>query len=343
MTKRRFPWAAILCALALIPSLAVGIGEAQESDSITGIKARMSAIQEELDAATLRIENLRTQQDRLYLHRAMTDLEITRIEREQEALAARVQIIAREMYMGGDEETLEALLTSDDMGELAARLEYVSAVGESNERLFLEQRSAAQELIDKRDELEAQVGELIRVEGTLASETAKLQTLFARARDEYKALQEKLAAQAAAQLARFGELAMPKPGAGGLVCPINGPNSFIDSWGFPRSGGRSHEGTDMMAAFDTPVVAIADGTITYVGVGVTAGNWIRLTSNEGDAYWYMHNKKNLASVGKVRAGELIATVGDTGNAIGGPPHVHFEYHPGDGGPVNPYPLLKGIC
>jgi murein DD-endopeptidase MepM/ murein hydrolase activator NlpD len=340
---RRFPRAAILCALALFSSLGVGIGEAQESDSITGIKARMSAIQEELDAATLRIENLRTQQDRLYLRRAMADLEITRIEREQEALAIRVQIIAREMYMGGDEATLEALLTSEDMGELAARLEYVSAVGESNERLFIEQRSAAQDLIKKRDELEAQVGELIRVEGTLASETAKLQTLFAQARDEYKALQKKLEAEAAARLAELGELATPKLGAGGLVCPIDGPNSFIDSWGFPRSGGRSHEGTDMMAAFGTPVVAIADGTITYVGVGETAGNWIRLTSNEGDAYWYMHNKENLASVGKVRAGELIATVGDTGNAIGGPPHVHFEYHPGDGGPVNPYPLLSGIC
>ena len=251
-----------------------------------------------------------------------------------------MQIIAREMYMGGDEETLEALLTSDDMGELAARLEYVSAVGESNERLFLEQRSAAQELIDKRDELEAQVGELIRVEGTLASETAKLQTLFARARDEYKALQEKLAAQAAAQLARFGELAMPKPGAGGLVCPINGPNSFIDSWGFPRSGGRSHEGTDMMAAFDTPVVAIADGTITYVGVGVTAGNSIRLTSNEGDAYWYMHNKKN--HVGREgSSGGIDRNRRRHGERDRRTSPRAFRVPPGGRGPRQPVPAAQG--
>ncbi|MDQ3620549.1 MAG: peptidoglycan DD-metalloendopeptidase family protein [Actinomycetota bacterium] len=314
-----------------------------------GLEARMSAIQDELDATTLRIEDLRTRQDELSLRRGITDLEINRIERKQEALAARVEVVARDLYMGGDDATLEVLLSSNDLGELASRLEYMTAVDENNDRLFLEQERTGEELVDKRDELEAQVSELSKVEGSLTSESNRLQEQFVEARDEYEALERKLAAQARERAAAQeqagtdGVRALPKPGAGGLVCPIDGPNSFIDSWGFPRSGGRTHEGTDMMAAFGTPVVAIADGNITYVGVGESAGNWLILSADNGDAYWYMHNKENLTSGGPVKAGELIATVGDTGNAIGGPPHVHFEYHPGGGGPVNPYALLAGIC
>jgi murein DD-endopeptidase MepM/ murein hydrolase activator NlpD len=98
-----------------------------------------------------------------------------------------------------------------------------------------------------------------------------------------------------------------------------------------------------MAAEGTPVVAIVDGTITYAGYGDSAGNWIILSGTDGDSYWYLHNQDNLVSGGAVSAGQQIATVGSTGNASGGAPHVHFEYHPGGGGPVNPYPLLVAAC
>ena len=69
---------------------------------------------------------------------------------------------------------------------------------------------------------------------------------------------------------------------------------------------------------------------------------IFLSGDDGNQYWYMHNQENLVTGGHVSAGQQIATVGDTGNAVG-TPHLHFEYHPGGGAPVNPYPVVAPIC
>ncbi|MBA3431401.1 MAG: M23 family metallopeptidase, partial [Actinobacteria bacterium] len=105
---------------------------------------------------------------------------------------------------------------------------------------------------------------------------------------------------------------------------------------------HTHVGVDMMAAYGTPVVAIVSGTISYAAFDGSGGNMIFLDGDDGDSYWYMHNQANLVTSGHVSAGQQIATVGDTGNAEG-TPHVHFEYHPGGGGPVNPYPIVAPIC
>nr|MBA2599219.1 hypothetical protein [Actinomycetota bacterium] len=157
---RRLLWAAPLCAVAVLASLAGGVGAAQEPTSVESLKGRMSAIQDELDATTLRVEDLRTRQDELRLRMGITDLKINGIERKQEALVARVEVVARELYMGGDDATLDVLLSSEDMGELASRLEYMTAVDENNYRLFLEHERTGEQLVETRNELEDQVSEL---------------------------------------------------------------------------------------------------------------------------------------------------------------------------------------
>ena len=99
----------------------------------------------------------------------------------------------------------------------------------------------------------------------------------------------------------------------------------------------------MMAATGTPVAAIVSGTITLSSYGESAGNWQILSGDDGNAYWYMHNDQNLVNGGHVDVGMQIATVGGTGNASESAPHLHFEFHPGGGGPVNPYPLVASLC
>lgn len=133
------------------------------------------------------------------------------------------------------------------------------------------------------------------------------------------------------------------PSSGGYACPIGRPHSFSDTWGAPRSGGRSHRGTDMLAPYGTPIYATTSGTVDLRGYGSSAGYWLILRGSGGDHYWYLHLQSFTVSDGaRVSAGTQIATNGDTGNARG-TPHLHFERHIGGSSPVNPYPFLRSLC
>jgi murein DD-endopeptidase MepM/ murein hydrolase activator NlpD len=156
------------------------------------------------------------------------------------------------------------------------------------------------------------------------------------------------------QLRRTGPLpsvALPTPprsiGGGGGVCPVRGRVRVGQGWGAPRDGGRRrHQGIDLLAPAGTPLVAVADGTITRAsnverGLG---GITLRLTDHAGTSYYYAHNQRNLAHAGqRVRRGQVIALLGNTGNARGGPPHLHFQLHPGGGPPVNPDQIVRRWC
>lgn len=136
----------------------------------------------------------------------------------------------------------------------------------------------------------------------------------------------------------------PVPSGSG-ACPVAGAVSFSDSWGAPRSGGRAHKGVDMIAARGTPIVAIFSGRIQRFSNSSLGGKSIYFVSDAGDMYYYAH-LDDFADVGvgqNVAAGTVIGYNGSTGNAPSYLPHLHFEYHPGGGGAVNPYPLVKGLC
>jgi murein DD-endopeptidase MepM/ murein hydrolase activator NlpD len=126
--------------------------------------------------------------------------------------------------------------------------------------------------------------------------------------------------------------------------PMQGRCSFVDSWHEPRSGGRLHEGTDIIGARGLAIYAVMDGAIsrTYSGLAL-GGNAIRLTVADGTYFYYSHLDgfaPGIAAGVSVRAGQLIGYNGSTGNA--GSPHLHFEVHPQGGAAINPYPLLKAI-
>lgn len=143
---------------------------------------------------------------------------------------------------------------------------------------------------------------------------------------------------------RVGQQLTIPSSAGGSValrCPVQGGARMMNDWGFPRSGGRFHEGNDLFAARGTPAVAVVSGTAVQV-VGRIGGNQVKLTGDDGVSYYYTH-LDSFGKAGRVAAGEVIGTVGSTGNAAGTAPHVHFEVHPGGGAAVNPYPIIAPHC
>lgn len=135
----------------------------------------------------------------------------------------------------------------------------------------------------------------------------------------------------------------PGPASTGTAlayCPVAGAVSFIDSWGYARSGGRRHKGVDMMASIGTPVAAPVSGTVKHRSNRL-GGRSFHLQGDDGNYYYGTHMSDYGAS-GYVQAGEIIGYVGDDGNARG-IPHLHFEVHPGGGGAVNPYPHVNAVC
>ena len=124
-----------------------------------------------------------------------------------------------------------------------------------------------------------------------------------------------------------------------ISCPLLGPSQFIDSWGAGRSGGRSHQGVDMIADRSTPIVAVRSGEVEFKQSRL-GGNAVWLTTATGDRYYYAHLDGFQGSSRSVVRGEVIGFVGSTGNAEG--PHLHFETLP-NGAAVNPFGAVFGAC
>jgi murein DD-endopeptidase MepM/ murein hydrolase activator NlpD len=135
----------------------------------------------------------------------------------------------------------------------------------------------------------------------------------------------------------------------GFVFPVGEPYSFGDSFGAPRMMGteyeHAHQGTDILAPTGTPLFACERGLVARMGSDVLGGTKLWIKGESGTYYYYAHLSAFAEGIHDgqlVEPGEIVGYVGDTGNARGGPPHLHFQVHPGGGAAVNPYPLLKVV-
>ena len=145
-----------------------------------------------------------------------------------------------------------------------------------------------------------------------------------------------------------------------ITFPASGTVSYVDSFGAPRSGGRTHEGQDLMGAKGTPLVAAVSGVVTRVRHDNTglSGNSLTIRGDDGWSYVYIHLNNDspgtddganaygqafglgIAPNVRVTAGQHVAYLGDSGNAEDAGAHLHFEIRRPDGAAVNPYPSLR---
>ena len=141
------------------------------------------------------------------------------------------------------------------------------------------------------------------------------------------------------------------PGVYPLLFPVAGEHSYVDTFGAPRSGGRTHQGTDIFADKGTPVVAAAGGTIIKATIGDLSGRYIAIKHIDGWLSYYLHLNNDTPETDDglggawlpgiepgtiVEAGDLLDYVGDSGNAENTPPHLHFELRTPEGTAVNSY-------
>jgi murein DD-endopeptidase MepM/ murein hydrolase activator NlpD len=293
----------------------------------------------------------------------------------------RLAELAVQLYMGSTSGVSLSVLFSATDQQYPAGMEYLREVSGVDEgvvdslRAFRDELDAQTlRLDDALQEQTVLAAELEQLAGELQADLVSAQRVYDQAveqqraeeeerrrQEEEEARRQEAAAEAAAAAAARTTTTQPSsspasppattapssppPPPGSGTCPVAGAVSFTDSWGAPRSGGRSHKGVDMIAARGVPIVAIFSGRIQRTSNSALGGLSIYMISDAGDLYYYAH-LDGFGDIGpgqSVAAGQVIGYNGSSGNAPSWLPHLHFEYHPGGGGAVNPYPLVKSLC
>ncbi len=288
-------------------------------------EAEVRAASETVDLLSGRLADLQRELARLGVAQERT---VLRLEAAQERFQER---IANAVVRGNAAE-LDTIISSEDANEVLTRKMFLGSVAEADSAAVAELQ-AAKAVVD--------AGVLEAIEAVSAT------------RRELRVARQTLEDVLAVNAERRFALAVFSSGSEilirGFVFPVGEPYTFGDSWGFPRMTGteyeHGHQGTDIMAPFDTPLYAVERGLIGSMGNDVLGGTKLWLKGQSGTYYYYAHltaYAEGIAPGILVEAGDIIGFVGDTGNAKGGAPHLHFEVHPGGGAAVNPYGLLRVV-
>ena len=297
--------------------------------------------------------------DALELEAEALDREVTALEAQIGALGGRMQQIALRRFTRASTAPSPLLSGFQSVAEQMQLAAFAAVIDDSSEGDLDEYESVRRDLDAKqrslssaRSEIEEEQRNLASLRDAAVAEVERLQEVEEQrlkdvaVRRALEAEQRRRAAAAAASAART-----PNPTRGtpardvarsGWVCPTgNASVAFGDTWGAPRSGGRTHKGVDMIGPIGTPLLAVVSGfakanSSTLGGLGV----WFR--GSDGNSYFYAH-LDSYGQLGNVSAGTVIGYMGETGNAKYSTPHLHFEIHPGGAGPINPYPTVRANC
>jgi peptidoglycan LD-endopeptidase LytH len=322
----------------LIVAVLLSMAPAAHADRIEDARTRVKALRAELDDVALEARFIENQLADLQDAYRYSQLHLTDAKRElaeaKQALGGQLA----EVYRSGGLSMVDALLdpTSNHVPD---RAEFVMLLlGQQNDTLANAQtasasyESAVREVADQR-------ARLAKLRDRQKAEVQELDKRFKEARD----LLDRIAGFPGGQTAYPSESVITI-GGHRYSCPVEPPYSYTDTWGAARSGGRIHLGTDIMAPHGAKELAYSDGVISDEHSNTLGGIVLYLKGDNGDEYYYAHLSGYAVGEGtRVRAGQTVGFVGNTGDARYTAPHLHFEVHPGGGSPVNPYPYVKRVC
>ena len=287
----------------------------------------------EVEGAATLVDDL---SDRLAdLQQQLAHLDVAQQLKVQELEEAQVRFKERiaNAVVRGNAAELDTVMTSQDGTLLEMRKVFLASVSEA----------------DSQSVADLQEAKAVIDQGVLDAVDAVAQT-----RRELRSARQALQDSLRINTERKFQLAVFSAGSEivirGFVFPVGEPYDFIDSWGYPRMTGteyeHGHQGVDIMSPFGTPLYAVERGMLIRVGTDVLGGTKLWLKGQSGTYYYYAHMQsyaEGMAEGVVVGAGDVVGYVGNSGNAQGGAPHVHFQVHPDGGDAVNPYGLLRVVA
>jgi murein DD-endopeptidase MepM/ murein hydrolase activator NlpD len=341
--KQKLQRALGLVLILGLATLSTTAGAQSTADKLDAAEARLGEVRRDAAAATERYDEansalIRTQEEITATQRALVDAG-KRIEGLQEQLNER----ARAAYQLGSTSTWDVLLEAQDLSEFSDRLVYLDRIAQDDADLATRVAVVSEELrrletnLSRLEEEQRVITEKAeREKNVVYDKLAEAQEIVEEYEFELK--QEMAAAIGPAVSGGSGSIATVA-GQALQACPAPG-TSFGDTFGAPRSGGRTHAGVDMMGSYGQPIYAALPGTVSHSSSSL-GGNQAYVHSAGGTYTFYAHLQGYSDASGSVAAGTLIGYIGDTGNATG-TPHLHFEYHP-NGVLVNPTPFVAAVC
>ena len=277
-----------------------------------------------------------------------TEERLTQLQDELRKLRATLKTQVREAYKMGGVGFFEFMLQARSFRDFTLRLFVIQKQSTLDEATILGLRKTKAEVESEQKTLRRQQQDLSAQTSTLRRQGRELSISLAQAQALVRDLQGKLKLEQVQQLFRVST-SSTRAVDGQVVpmeaCPIAGPHVVTNSFGDPRGGGtRRHQGNDIMSPKGTPVVAVVSGRVERRTGGL--GGLTYHLQGSGALFYYAHLNDYVAPDGAyVKAGQLIGHNGNTGDAAGGPDHVHFEIHPGQGwgSAIDPYPSLSRVC
>jgi murein DD-endopeptidase MepM/ murein hydrolase activator NlpD len=320
---------------------------ADTKDELDAAKAELARIQDELASATYAWNAAMSRVDATEREMVLVRGRILDLQARVIRIGARLERRAALAYAAGPASTIDALLSSSSFSEFSDRLEFLGSMTQADADLALEQENARVELRRQQGELAALVERQRQTTRELADVRGQIDARFADLQARVDELTSKYHDEISAQreLDLLGQTpstnAGPVVGGSGIqVCPVAGPNSFVDSFGWPRDG-HTHQGIDLISPFGAPVVAAHPGVVSHSSSS-SGGIQAYVRAPSGTYTFYAHLSSYSSAGGSVDAGTVIGYVGSTGNA-GDVNHLHFEYHPGGGAAIDPYGMLLAVC
>ena len=330
------PAVAALAAVLVVVTVAPTVPAA--AVDIEGARNEAAALQADLDSAAARYEEVWAEVERATFELEEIDRRAGELASEAEELDLRLAARAREVFKHGPRTGLELLIAEGGPADAIERAGF-AAVLQDRETASLEEAESTRVALRQTLALaEVRRAELADLEAEAEVALTALTQQLDAARRRVRSLEALAARQRLIQNARQSGL---------YSCIMDrGFVSFRDTWGAPRSGGRRHQGTDVMAPFNVPVYAFTSGVVLRRSTSRLGGLGLYLRGDDGATYFYAHLNGYTAagSAGRrVVAGEQLGFNGYTGNATRSAPHVHFERRAASGSKQNPYAYLVAAC